>query len=291
MAESVNSIPKQNPGSAIARFEWGLAILLVGVFAPAVIALAEIWLSVDYYSHGFLVPVVAYWASTQARTRFVKVAPRDSRGFLVLVLALCGYGLGSAAGLPLLQGFALVAAMVACVLYLGGATGLRTLAFPLSFTLFMVPLPPSWITPAIVWLQLIVSETAVVTMGWIGSEVTRAGNVILLPGGESLFVAEACSGITSIVTLFPLAVMLGYFTLPTLPRKLILMAAVIPAAMLGNGLRVAATVAAAERFGAEAATGNWLHESAGVLTFALACFALIAIGGLMRRAGPRAAIS
>jgi exosortase len=287
VSESVNSIRSNETGSAIRRFEWQMAVLLAFVFAPARIALAGVWSSVDYYSHGFLVPLVAYWASARSRVRFSILANRDRRGFLLMALALCGLGMGSAAGLPMLQGLALVAALVACTLYLGGSAGLRVLAFPLSFLLFMVPLPPSWITPIIVRLQLIVSETAVISMGWIGSGVTRAGNVILLPGGDSLFVAEACSGITSIVTLFPLAVMLAYFTLPTLGRQMILVGAVIPAAMLGNWLRVSLTVMAAQRYGSAEATGNWLHESAGMLTFALACFALIGLGALMRRDPPR----
>jgi exosortase/archaeosortase family protein len=56
--------------------------------------------------------------------------------------------------------------------------------------------------------------------------------------------------------------------------------------MLGNLLRVIVTVLAAQRYGAEAATGSWLHESAGLLTFALACLALIGLGVVMRRFAP-----
>ena len=80
--------------------------------------------------------------------------------------------------------------------------------------------------------------------------------------------------------------MLAYFTEKTLARRLTLVIAVVPAAMLGNLLRVIVTVLAAERYGAEAATGNWLHESAGMLTFVLACLALIGLGALMRRLPP-----
>jgi len=112
--------------------------------------------------------------------------------------------------------------------------------------------------------------------------VVGEGNVIHLPD-TSLEVAEACSGITSLVTLTPLAIVLAYFTEPTLVRRLVIIFAVVPAAMLGNLLRVIVTVWAAQRYGAEAATGSWLHESAGALTFALACLALIGLGALMRR--------
>ena len=272
--------------SAIRRSEWLLAALLVLVFVPAGIALGRVWSSVYYYSHGFLVPVVAYWAAARGRTRFSIAANRDRRAFAVMAIALGCYGIGSGAGVTALQGLGLVFAVVACVFYLGGSAGVRVLAFPLGFLFFMVPPPASWVTPVIVWLQVMVSEAAVVTLGWLGSEVTRIGNIIQLPAGDSLFVAEACSGITSIVTLTPLAVMLAYFTERTLLRRLLLIFAVVPAAMWGNWLRVSVTVAAAERYGAAAATENWLHESAGLITSALACVVLIGLGGLMRRVAP-----
>jgi len=283
VARAVEELDVSEHAVEIRRSEWLLAALLLLVFAPAGIAMGGVWSSVTYYSHGFLVPLVAYWAATRSPTRFSPLENRDRRGFAVAALAAVVYAVGLGTAVVSLQGLGLVAAIAACALYLGGAQGVRVLAFPLAFLLFMVPLPQTWITPMIVQLQLIVSETAVELLGWFGSEVARQGNVIQLPAGDELFVAEACSGITSIVTLTPLAVMFAYFTESTLARRLTIVLAVVPAAMLGNLLRVSVTVAAAERYGAAAATGNLLHEFAGLITFTLACLALIALGGLMKR--------
>jgi exosortase len=272
--------------SKIRTSEWLLAGAVSLVFLPALIALAGVWTTVDYYSHGFLVPLVAYWAAARSRERFAILENRDRRavvaGFAVILL----YALGLASGSVSLQGLALVAAVADGAFYLGGSRGLRVLAFPLAFLVFMVPLPPDWLAPLIVNLQLIVSSTAVDLLGVLGSEVSRSGNVIQLPAGDSLFVAEACSGITSLVTLTPLAIVLAYFTEDSLARRLTIIFAVVPAAMLGNLLRVTVTVVAAERYGAEAATGNWLHESGGLVAFTLACLALIGLGALMRRIAP-----
>jgi len=266
--------------------EWLLAGALALAFLPALIALIGVWTSVDYYSHGFLVPLVAYWAAARSRARFAILENRDRRAVVAAIAVVLLYAMGLAAGSVSLQGLALVAAVASCAFYLGGSRGLRVLAFPLAFLVFMVPLPPAWLTPVIVELQLMVSAAAVELLGWFGSAVARTGNVIQLPAGDTLFVAEACSGITSLVTLTPLAIVLAYFTENTLARRLTIVFAVVPAAMLGNLLRVIVTVLAAERYGAEAATGNWLHESAGLFTFALACFALIGLGALMRRLAP-----
>ena len=286
VARAVEEVDRSEYAVDVQRSEWLLAALLLLVFAPAGIALGGVWLSVDYYSHGFLVPLVAYWALTRSRTRFSPLENRDRRGFAVAALAAVVYAVGLATSVVSLQGLGLVAAIAACALYLGGVQGVRVLAFPLAFLVFMVPLPQTWITPLIVQLQLIVSATAVNLLDWLGSGAVRHGNVIQLPAGDELFVAEACSGITSIVTLTPLAVMFAYFTESTLARRMTIILAVVPAAVLGNLLRVSLTVAAAERYGVDAATGNLLHESAGLITFTLACLALIALGGLMKRFSP-----
>jgi exosortase len=140
-------------------------------------------------------------------------------------------------------------------------------------------------------------DNAQARYGWSGdlveirdpSSVVRQGNVLLLGSGESLFVEEACSGITSIVTLLPLAVVLARFTLDPGWRRAALVALVVPIAMLGNLVRVIATVAAAGRWGAARATEGSLHESAGIITFAGACLLLIAIGVVLGRGQPEVA--
>jgi len=163
--------------------EWLLAGALVAAFLPALIALVGVWTSVDYYSHGFLVPLVAYWAAARSRVRFAVLESRDRRAVVAVIAAVLLYALGLASGSVSLQGLALVVAVASCAFYLGGSRGLRVLAFPLAFLVFMVPLPEGWLTPLIVDLQLLVSSTAVELLGWFGSAVARSGNVIELPAG------------------------------------------------------------------------------------------------------------
>jgi exosortase len=267
-----------------------IAAFLTLAFAPALFALARVWSSVDYYSHGFLVPLVAYWiARRDGRTRLRPGDERTPAGGAVVGFAIALYAAGLAVGGAGLQGLGLIAAVAGGALYLLGRDGLRALAFPIAFLVFMLPLPSAWVTPVILDLQLLVSSAAVAVLQTSGATVAREGNVILLAGGDSLFVEEACSGITSIITLAPLAVVLAYFTQRTWWRRLALVAAVAPAAMLANLLRVVVSVIAAQHLGAERATSGTLHESAGLLTFALACLALIGLGVLLRGSRSQAA--
>jgi len=268
----------------LAPREWALAALLAASFAPALLSLAEVWRAVDYQSHGFLVPVVSLWVALRERYawRRLPLAP-DARGLGVLAVAFVAYLVGIGVASTSLQGVALVAALAGAVLYARGVAWLRALAFPLAFLLFMVPVPTTWITPLIVRLQLFVSDASVRLLHALGVAVAREGNVLVLPSGESLFVAEACSGVTSVITLAPLGVLLAYLTLRRPLHQALLVAAVVPLAMAGNLVRVVATVLASLRFGAAVATEGPPHELLGLLTYAVAVGLLLLLGAMLRR--------
>jgi exosortase len=280
---------------ALAPREWLLLGLLAVAFTPALFALAGVWATVDYQSHGFLVPVVSLWVALRERRRWRRLERSgDWRGALALAASLLLLLAGASAGLVALQGLALVVAVTGAVWLTRGTGWLRALAFPLAFLIFLVPVPGEWIAPTIVRLQLFVSWASEQLLHAFGVLVHRDGNVIQLPGGESLFVAEACSGVTSIVTLLPLAVLLAHFTLRRWWTTGVLVLSVAPIAMLGNLLRVIATVLVARRVGVDLATEGPVHETAGLLTYLAACGLMVAVGALLRRvergwsASPRA---
>jgi exosortase len=272
-----------SPAQRLAPREWVLLALLGAAFTPALISLAGVWGSVDYQSHGFLVPVVSLWVALRERYAWRRLEIRpDARGLAVLAAAVLAYLAGLAIGSVPLQGLAFVAALAGAVLYTRGSAWLRRLGFPIAFLLFMVPVPSTWIAPFIVRLQFFVSDASVRILHALGVSIAREGNVLVLPDGESLFVAEACSGVTSVITLAPLAVLLAYLTLRRPAARIALVFAVVPLAMAGNLARVLATVAAARRFGADAATSGPPHELLGLLTYAVAVGLLLAVGAALR---------
>ena len=252
------------------------------VFAPAVLALADRWASTEYYQHGFLVPLVSL-ATAHPRLRRLGPGGRHPAALAALAGALALYAMGVLLAGVTAQGLALVAAITALVGYRWGAAGLRRLAFPLAFLLFMVPLPEAWVFPVIVTLQEWASVGAVAVLHLFDVAVARDGNVIRLANGDALFVAEACSGITSLISLIPIGVLLARFTQDDFAKRCWLVAAVIPAALICNAVRVIATVAAADAFGTQQATSGPIHESAGMLTSAFAVVLVIGFGAWMRR--------
>ena len=259
--------------------QWILVVGLVLVFLPGLRALAEVWSSLDYYSHGFLVPVVSLWIGLQ-RGRRLEAPAAHPLGLVAIACALGVYAVGLGLGSPTAMGLGAVGAAAGVVWHFWDLAGVRRLVFPLGLLLFVVPIPPAILGPVVLQLQFFVSRVAVDILQLAGFTVLREGNVVELPGGP-LFVAEACSGITSIVTLLPLGAVLAYFTERRAAARVALVAAVVPIAMVGNLVRVLATVIAADAVGIERATGSWLHESAGLITFTLECMLLMGLGSLL----------
>lgn len=276
--------PAGGGGAPLRAAEWALLAVLGLVFVPAVLALESVWSRYDYYSHGYLVPVVALLLALREREVLATRPVQRSAAGLVGLCAMLGlYGLGVAVGRTELQGLSLVGAVAATVLWLRGPAWLRTLAFPVAYLVFMVPLPEPWLQPLILRLRLFVTEAAVAILHAVGLPVLREGNVITLPGGESLFVADACSGVTSLVTLLPLAVLVAWLVERSGWGRAVIVLSVVPIALLFNLLRVLLTVAGAARFGVARVTAESLHEAAGLAIYVVGCLALLGVAAAVRR--------
>ena len=262
---------------------WLIVGALVLVWVPGLRVLAEAWSTVEYASHGFLVPWVALWAATAHRETLSGVDPEPMRGGALLMAGCLVLYLGVLAlGEASLLGLIAVATVISAILALWGLTWAKVLRFPLAYLLFMVPLPSSWVTPLIVELQLLVSGFAVDVLHFAGVTILKEGNVLILAGDRMLFVAEACSGITSLITLLPIGVFVAYFTEHVLWRRIVLVAEVVPIALAGNLLRVLITVWLSIEISVEFATEGPLHEWAGILTYVVGCICLLAVGRGLR---------
>lgn len=264
-------------------------LALAVAFIPALGTLARVWGATEHQSHGFLVPAVAGWIAWGTRGRWGRLArATDARGAVLLALALTLYALSLLPGAASGQGLALVAAITGAVWWREGSRRLRALAFPIAFLLFMVPIPPDWFTPFAVQLLLFVSWAAEGVLQVLGVNMLREGNVIVLAGGAELMVAEACSGLTAILTLLPIAVLIAYLSPLSNARRVVLVALALPIAMFANLLRVVVTVLAALVWDAATVTGDPWHTLAGLLIYAVACLGLMAAERGLR---PRGAAS
>jgi exosortase len=139
----------------------------------------------------------------------------------------------------------------------------------------MIPLPAIIFNQIAFPLQLLASQAGEQTLRAVEIPVLREGNILVL-ANTKLEVAEACSGIRSLVSLLTLGIMFGYFTDQRAWVRLLIAASTVPVAFVANAARVAGTGIAAHRFGPEAAQG-FFHDFSGWAVFVLAFLLMLAI--------------
>ena len=96
---------------------------------------------------------------------------------------------------------------------LGGRQVLRQMAFPLFFLIFVLPYP-GWVIDSLTQpLKLMISQGAEWLLYLAGYPVARSGVLISL-GQYRLMVADACSGLHSLIFLSALGLLYIHFTGP-----------------------------------------------------------------------------
>ncbi|MGE0130337.1 MAG: exosortase A [Blastocatellales bacterium] len=243
--------------------------------------LVDDWRVDENYSHGFLIPIISAYAIWGDREQIfsMKHAPRFFLGGSLMVIAVLMLFAGIAGAEMYVARISMVLSLAALVVYFRGIEWLRRLAFPIGLLLFAIPVPNIVFNQIAFPMQLMASDYATRAIKLFGVPALREGNVIEL-AQMKLQVVEACSGIRSLMTLAALAVVYAYFTEKLWRRRIALVAAVIPIAIIANAARVAGTGVMAHAWGIQAAEG-FLHGFSGWLVFVVAVLLLLAFARAM----------
>ena len=263
-----------------------LAVSFAVLYWRVVAHLIRDWTYDGNYSHGFLiVPLALYFAWERgARLRSTPIQP--SGVGLAIVLASIGVLLVGLLGAELfLTRISIVGVVGGSIIFLFGWRILRALAFPVLFLLLMIPIPAIIFNQIAFPLQLLASQVGEGALRTLSIPVLREGNVIVL-ANTSLEVAEACSGIRSLISLLTLGIVYGYFVDKRVSVRLLIALSTIPIAIISNGLRVAGTGIAAHYVGPEAAEG-FFHTFSGWLMFVAAFGMLFIVARSIVRLVPR----
>jgi exosortase len=145
----------------------------------------------------------------------------------------------------------------------------------------MVPLPQIIFNKIAFPLQLLASNVGEYTINSLDIPILREGNVLILANAR-LEVAEACSGIRSLVSLFTLGLVFGYFADQRAWVRGVIALSSVPVAIFANGLRVASAGVAAHNFGPAGAEGLF-HEFSGWVVFVVAFLMMMALQRLLQK--------
>jgi exosortase len=253
-----------------------IAVGFIFLYWNVIAALVMAWYTDDNYSHGFLIVPLAAYLAWERRARFLATEIRpNALGLIVVAASLLLLAAGILGSELFTTRVSIIGTLTGVLLFLFGWGRLRVLAFPLAFLLLMIPIPAIIFNQMAFPLQIFASRVGESALELANIPVLREGNVLIL-ANTTLEVAEACSGIRSLVSLITLAIMFGYFSDPRPWVRALITVSAIPIAVLTNGARVAGTGIAAYHYGAAAAEG-FIHEFAGFLVFfsALALLALL----------------
>lgn len=176
------------------------------------------------------------------------------------------------------------------VLALLGFDGARRLWFPLLMMLYLI-IWPGWLLDALTGpLKIFISRTVADVLYSAGLPVAHTGAVIAA-GPYQLLVADACSGVNSLIALTAIGAVYLYAVKHGDWRvNAAVIASLIPIAIFANLLRVGLLVLITHYLGFEAGQG-FLHDGAGLFMFAVAlgCVFLvdiIALKAFAQRSAP-----
>jgi exosortase len=260
-----------------------LTLAWLWLYHDVIRRLVDDWRVDENYSHGFLIPFIsgyALWAKRETLTS-LPLAPRWLIGGAVLLFAVLLLWAGILSGELYAARLSLCFSLIGLTLYCGGTQWLRAGAFALGLLLLAIPVPSLLFNPLAFRLQLLASDWATRAIRAFGVPALREGNVIELVNMK-LQVVEACSGIRSLMTLLTLAVVYAYFFERSWWRRIVLVLAVIPIAVITNAARVAGTGLLAHRYGESMAEG-FLHNFSGTLVFIAAVLLLLFTAWLLSR--------
>jgi exosortase len=262
-----------------------ITILLAVIYYRVAIKLVYDWYTIPDYSHGFLVPFFALFLLWDKREILRNTPIRQSwRGIALVVFAIVVLILG-VYGVDLFTArISFVFLLAGLIWTLFGSLMLRELRFPLLVLVLAIPFPTIIFNQVTFPLQLFASRIASDILPLLGVPVLLEGNVIQLPIMK-LEVAEACSGIRSLMSLFTLAVFYGYFLERTTRRRWLLALAAIPIAVTANVFRIVGTGLCVQYWDPDKALG-FFHEFSGWVMFVISLGCLYLVHRLMLLISP-----
>lgn len=258
-----------------------LAALSLGLYGRTIAHLVGQWWSDPNFSHGFFVPLFSGFVIWQERDRVRRLTPKPAwSGLLVLAFALCVLIVGQLGAELFLARISLLFLAAGLIVLFLGWNFLSALSFPLAFLLLMIPIPTIIFNQITFPLQLLASRVAAAMLPLFSVPILREGNVIILPN-MALEVAEACSGIRSLMSLVTLAIIYGYLMEKRVAARWLLALGAIPISVAANSVRIIGTGLLVQYWDPDKAQG-FFHAFSGWLIFVVSLVMLYLLHALMQ---------
>jgi exosortase B len=265
--------------------EWLPIILgLLVLYVPTLFDLVNGLWSTEGQAHGPIILALSIWLIYRQWQSMMDKStgkPTSAIGWAVFVIAVMFYVLGRSQHIMLFELSSSIWMLAAILLIKRGGSALKIMWFPLFFMLFMIPLPSTIVATLTMPMKMAVSYVTANVLFWAHYPIARNG-VILQIGQYQLFVADACAGLQTLLTLESL----GLFYLNVVRhtsafRNIVLAILIVPISFAANVIRVITLTLVTYYFGDEAGQG-FLHGFAGMVLFLSALILILGIDALLQ---------
>lgn len=259
------------------------------------------------WGHALFIPVISLVYLLEHRDRLRQTATRSSpTGLFVLLGGILVFvaGIGINANFaqfgPYVQDLGMLIALLGCVLSIFGWRMVRVAAFPIAYLLCALPWPPYVHDGLTVPLQKLAATASVRILQLTGMNVEQAGNTlhVLTASGvdRALNVAEACSGMRSLITFIAIGLAVAFLSARPLWQKIIISLSAVPIALICNVFRIVGEGLLDQHVSRRLSEG-FAHAAIGVVLLAPGFALFLLVGWILdrmtirdptRRAAPRA---
>ena len=260
------------PAREISPAVWLVLALLLVFFGPTLVFFYDHWTgNIWENGHGLFMPILMFFMARSA----LRADPHPERaessalGLLLVVPALLLAAADFAIRTEYLSAVAFVLCLPGLSLLLLGVRRTRMLAMPLLLGLFMIPIPNIMATH--LFLKTWTAELVEPMIRVVGIPIVREDTLLILPH-NTFMVADACSGFSALYAAVGLSLILARYC-DSNWRRLFLVVAAWPLALLCNTLRVFLLVLAAHWYGVNLLQTAF-HGASGVATFWLVLLVL-----------------
>jgi exosortase B len=278
--------PPQAISAEDGRWELALAALgLLALFIPTYLDLARGTWTDPHEAHGPFVLAIAVGAAVARWKQFLAV--RDSApivGTLTLVFGLLLYALGRSQEFLVIETGSVIPVVAGVLLVLKGWQGLRILWFPVVFLAFTIVWPGWVIDKLTIPLKQAASDFTVSVLSHFGYPIAATG-VKIFVGKYDLLVADACSGLNTIISLLSVGVLYLYMARRNNPYWNAAIIIAMPfIAFAANVLRVMGLTLITYHFGSRAGE-SFLHDFTGLFLFGVALGLVFLLDSVIERGG------
>jgi exosortase len=253
------------------------------IYHSVVLQLFHSWLKNDYYSHGFLIPLISGYLVYKDRGRLSRLAvkpslhgiPLAAAGVVIFILDRYVWDV------LFLSSISMLIFMTGGVLLVLGKKHLKVLLFPILFLLFMIPIPDPILDIVIGPLQLLASMIGGIILRVLGVPVLREG-IYLHLAPFAVKVDKTCSSMHSVIALSALSLIIGYIMMNSIPKRCIIVASSVPLAILANGCRLVLIIILALWRG-QGIFESFFHPLSGKLFFIIALSILVMEAAVLNR--------